>query len=100
MKILNFLLAIIFMTFASLKINDPNPIPFILMYGAMAVICIMAMFKVYFKWLIFLIAIPIIYYATSVHVSAMEWVHAGGQSNTDKATDFFELSLCMLVLIL
>ena len=99
MKILYFLLAIIFLVFASMKLNDPQPIPWILMYGVMSVICIMAMFNVYYKWLIVALAIPVIYYAASVHLSAMEWVHSGGSINNEEARDFFELSLVLLVLI-
>jgi|GEM_PF-4226163 len=99
MKILNFLLALVFMAFAFMKINDPHPIPWILMYGAMAVICIMAMFKVYYKWLIIIMMIPILYYATSVHLSAREWVHSGAVVNHQEARDFFQLVLAILVLL-
>ena len=99
MKILNFLLALVFMVFAFMKINDPQPIPWILMYGAMAVICIMAMFKVYYKWLIIILIVPILYYAASVHQSAREWVHSGGVANHQEARDFFQLAFAILVLL-
>ena len=99
MKIFNFLLAITFLVFAFTKINGTDPIPFILMYGAMAVICIMAMFQVYYKWFIIVVVIPILYYTTSVHVSAREWVHSGGVVNHEEARDFFQLALAILVLV-
>jgi energy-coupling factor transporter transmembrane protein EcfT len=98
MKIFNFLLAVIFLVFAFTKINDPQPIPGILMYGAMAVICIMAMFKVYYRWLIILLIIPLMYYAAIVHLSAQEWVHSGGAEHGQEASDFFQLALAIFVL--
>ena len=99
MKILNFILAIIFMILASMKINDPQPIVWILMYGTMAVICIMAMFGVYYKSLIVLVMIPVLYYASLVHVDAREWVHAGGTVNHLEAKDFFSLVFAFFVLL-
>jgi hypothetical protein len=44
MRIVNFLLAIMFMVFAFVQINDPDPVIWILIYGIMAVFSIMAIF--------------------------------------------------------
>ncbi len=59
MRIVNFLLAIMFLIFAFLQINDPDPVIWILIYGIMAVYCVMAMFELYPQR--FLIATAAIY---------------------------------------
>jgi hypothetical protein len=51
MKYLNLLLAVMFLVFASLQLNDPDPITWILIYGTMAVVCVMAAFGFYVRWL-------------------------------------------------
>ncbi|HYI78522.1 MAG TPA: transmembrane 220 family protein, partial [Chryseolinea sp.] len=37
MRIVNFILAVLFLLFAFVQINDPDPVIWILIYGAMAV---------------------------------------------------------------
>lgn len=44
MKILHAVLSLMFLVFAALQLNDPDPYIWIPVYGAMAVICIMAMY--------------------------------------------------------
>ena len=99
MKIFNFLMAVVFLAFAFTQTGSQYPIPGIIMFGVMAVICILAMFQVYHKWLLILMAIPIFYYAASVHISAREWVHSGGAVYHQEARFFFELVFCILVLV-
>jgi hypothetical protein len=40
-----------FIWFASLQLNDPDPLVWIGIYGAMAIVCVMAAFSYYIKWL-------------------------------------------------
>lgn len=42
MKVLYIILAIMFLLFALLQWNDPDPLAWIILYGYMAVICLMA----------------------------------------------------------
>lgn len=46
MKVVNLLLAIMFIAFAYLQLNDPDPIVWTLIYGSMAVICVLAAFRI------------------------------------------------------
>lgn len=47
MKIVHALLAVMFLIFALLQINDPDPYIWIPIYGAMTVVCIMAFYGRY-----------------------------------------------------
>lgn len=49
MRIVNFLFAAMFLVFAFVQINDPDPVIWILIYGIMAVFCVMAIFDFYPK---------------------------------------------------
>lgn len=40
-----------FLFFAALQFNDPDPVIWITIYGAMAAVCIMAVFEYYLRWL-------------------------------------------------
>jgi hypothetical protein len=99
MKIINFIFAATFLALAFTKVNDAQSIPWILMFGTMAVICILAMFRVYYKWLIFAVMIPVFYYTTTVHAGAREWIHSGGATNPEEAWNFFQLAFAMVVLV-
>jgi hypothetical protein len=46
-RVVNFVLAVMFLVFAAVQINDPDPILWILIYGSMAVFAIMAIFEFY-----------------------------------------------------
>ena len=86
MKIVNFLLVIMFLAFAYLQLNDPDPILWVSIYGVMVVFCGMAMFGIYPKK--FHIAVLIIYALYSIYYfpGVMEWLH-----QTDKTTIFDEM---------
>lgn len=47
MKIINFLLALVFLVFAFVQVNDPDGAYWILIYGAVSVLCVLAMFRYY-----------------------------------------------------
>jgi Transmembrane family 220, helix len=80
MKIINFILALIFLLFAFVQINDPDPILWILIYGNMAVLCVLAMFKMRFVyWLGASIIVYSIYAALLVN-GAWEWLQSPDRS--------------------
>jgi len=80
MKITNFILALIFLLFAFVQINDPDPILWILIYGNMAVLCVIAMFKMrYVYWLVGTLVLYSIYAATLLK-SALEWLQSPDRS--------------------
>lgn len=49
MKIVNFVLAVMFLYFAFLQVDDPDPFIWILVYGAMAALAVMAMFNFFLR---------------------------------------------------
>lgn len=80
MKITNFILAILFLLFAFVQINDPDPILWILIYGNMAVLCVLAMFKM--RFIYWLAATIILYaiYASLLIGGAWEWLQSPDRS--------------------
>ena len=64
MKIVHALLAVMFLIFAGLQINDPDPYIWIPIYGAMTVICIMAFYGRYNTKL--MVALIVLYAAYSI----------------------------------
>ncbi|MBP9925245.1 MAG: transmembrane 220 family protein [Cyclobacteriaceae bacterium] len=87
MKILNFILALMFLAFAFVQINDPDPVLWILIYGNMAVLCVLAMFGMHFKiWIIVAAALYIVY-AAILAPSAYVWFQS-----PDKAMLFDDLA--------
>jgi len=65
MRILNFLFAVMFLIFAFLQINDPDPIIWILIYGLMAIVCVMAIFEFYPRKI--LVGLAIVYLLYSIY---------------------------------
>jgi hypothetical protein len=111
MRIVNFLLAVMFLVFAFLQINDPDPIIWILIYGVMAVYCIMAIFSFYpQKLLIATIAIYVLYGLFYVK-GVIAWAQSENPSllfsdvakmeywYIEEAREFLGLLICMAVLI-
>jgi hypothetical protein len=73
MKVVNLLLAVMFMAFAFLQLNDPDPVIWILIYGAMAVVCILAAFKTYYRPLILIMIVAYLGYSALYFRGVMEW---------------------------
>jgi hypothetical protein len=80
MKIINFILALIFLLFAFVQINDPDPILWILIYGNMAVLCVLAMFKMRFVYWLGASIIVYSIYATLLVNGAWEWLQSPDRS--------------------
>lgn len=112
MRILNFLLAIMFLIFAFLQINDPDPVIWILIYGIMAVFCVMAMFEFYPQW--FLIASTAIYILISllyVKGGVLVWLQQDDKAELfddlakmkypyiEETREFLGIMICVAVLI-
>jgi hypothetical protein len=110
MRIVNFLLAIMFLLFAFVQVNDPDPVIWILVYGAMAVFCVMAMFEFYPQ--VMLIATTAIYILYSLWYApgTMEWLRSENKAAlfddlakmqypyVEEAREFLGLMICIVVL--
>ena len=111
MRIVNFLLAVMFLGFAFVQINDPDPVIWILIYGAMAVTSIMAIFEFYPKK--FLIGLLVVYLLYSIVFipGVLEWLRQENKAvlfddvakmqylYVEEAREFLGLLICIIVLI-
>jgi len=111
MRIVNFILAIMFLLFAFVQINDPDPIIWILIYGAMAVLCIMAIFEFYpTKFTIGLLVLYVLYSIVYIP-GVLEWLRQENKTMLfddvakmqypyiEEAREFLGLLICIIVLI-
>jgi hypothetical protein len=74
MKIVNLVLALMFLVFAFLQVNDPDPFVWILIYGSMAVICVMASFRYYPKIFIIIVFVIFAGYSFMFLPGVKEWL--------------------------
>ncbi len=112
MKIVNLLLAVMFLAFAFVQINDPDPVLWILIYGSMAVICILAAFKTYFRLVMILLLAGFVVYAYILLPGVVEWFAQDDRSvlfddiakmqhlYIEEAREFLGLAICIMVLIM
>lgn len=112
MKVVNFLLAVIFLLFAFVQLNDPDPLIWILIYGAMAVVCIMAMFAYY--PMKFLVTLLVAYIAYSLFYlgGVSDWLKSENKSELfdevakmehlyiEESREFLGLMICVVVLVI
>lgn len=112
MKILNLVLAIMFLVFAFVQINDPDPALWILIYGVMAVACVLAAFDRYYP---IPMAILIAAYTGYSFVSlpgVLEWLRSDNKAMLfddiakmqypyiEESREFLGLLICVLILIM
>jgi hypothetical protein len=112
MKIVNLLLAVMFLGFAFLQINDPDPLVWILIYGAMAVVCVMAAFNRYYKIPMTILVIFYLGYSVILIPGVREWLAQEDRSALfddvakmehlyiEEAREFLGLMICVAVLAL
>jgi hypothetical protein len=112
MKIVNLVLAVMFVLFAFVQINDPDPVLWILIYGLMAVACVLAAFGRYYS--IALIVLLILYFAYSfINISSfLEWLRSDDKSMLfddvakmqnlyiEESREYLGLMICIVVLIM
>ncbi|MFZ6012410.1 MAG: transmembrane 220 family protein [Bacteroidota bacterium] len=111
MKIVNIVLAVMFLVFAFLQLNDPDPVVWILVYGAMAAVCIMAAFRYYSKK--FLLSLLVLYVAYSIVFlpGVQEWMRQENKGvlfddvmkmehpYIEESREFLGLMICVAVLV-
>ncbi len=110
MRILNFVLAVMFLLFAFVQINDPDPVLWILIYGGMAVLCVMAIFEVYPKKVIIGILVLFIGYSLVYIPGTLEWLRNDNKEMLfddlakmqfpyiEETREFMGLLICIIVL--
>jgi hypothetical protein len=111
MRILNSILALMFLAFAFVQVNDPDPILWILIYGAMAVFAVMAIFEYYIPAFMYALAIGFVVYLIILFPGMMDWYRSPNRSllfddlakmqyyYIEEAREFLGLLICAVTLI-
>ena len=112
MKIVNLILAVMFLLFAFVQVNDPDPVLWILIYGSMAVVCILAAFRVYSRIGLVILLVAFFAYAIILLPGFNEWLKQDDKSALfddiakmnhiyiEETREFLGLLICCAVLIL
>jgi hypothetical protein len=110
MRIVNFVLATMFLIFAFVQINDPDPVIWILIYGSMAVTCILAAFEFYSKKFLIVLAVIFTAYGLLFVPGVIEWLGQPNKSDLfddiakmqhpyiEESREFLGLCICIAVL--
>ena len=110
MKILHFLLAIMFLAFTVLQFNDPDPLLWILIYGSMTTVCVMAAFKLYFPKVMLVQGVLYLVYCILLWPGVSEWFASDDKAMLfddlakmqypyiEESREFLGLVICMVVL--
>jgi hypothetical protein len=110
MRYLNFSLAVMFLVFASLQLNDPDPITWILIYGSMAALCVLAAFDRYVRWLMIVQIICYVFYAILLLPGLRLWLGSSDRSllfddlakmqhlYIEESREFLGLMICLTVI--
>lgn len=100
-----------FMAFAALQVNDPDPVLWILIYGVMAVVSVMAIFEFFNRKLIIGLAVLFIVYMVFLFPGVVEWYQQDNRSvlfdegmkmeypYIEESREFLGLLICLAVLM-
>jgi len=112
MKLFNLVLAAMFLLFAFVQINDPDPVIWILIYGAMAVVCIFAAFGRHYPMVTSALLIVFLAYSFFYISGVVEWLNSEDKSMLfddiakmqypyiEESREFLGLFICMAVLVM
>jgi hypothetical protein len=110
MRIFNFILAVLFLVFAFVQLNDPDPALWIIIYGVMAVVSIMAMFEYFNKRMLIILLIAYGAYSTVYIPGMIVWASQDNKAELfdniakmnhyyiEEAREFLGLLICVIVL--
>ncbi len=112
MKIFNLVLALMFLLFAFVQINDPDPVIWILIYGIMAVSCVLAAFRRYYPPATLVLLVIFAIYGLSYGPGLIEWMKSDNKwmlfsdiakmeySYIEESREFLGLLIAILVLLM
>ncbi|HEY9487064.1 MAG TPA: transmembrane 220 family protein [Chryseosolibacter sp.] len=112
MKVLNLVLAVMFVIFAFVQVNDPDPVVWILIYGVMAVACIFAAFDHYYPIVSIGLMIIFVAYSFVSFPGVLEWLKSDDKSMLfddiakmqypyiEESREFLGLFICVVVLLM
>lgn len=112
MKVFNLVLAVVFVLFAFVQVNDPDPVLWILIYGVMAVACVLAAFGYYYSKVLMVILIVYVAYSLVFISGVAEWLRSENKGllfddiakmqypYIEESREFLGLFICIAVLIM
>ncbi len=110
MKFFNYFFAIMFLGFAALQYNDPDPLVWISIYMAMVVFCVMASRQWHNKIFTLIIVIVYIGYAAILSPALVTWLKSEDRSllfddlakmqfiYIEETREFLGLMICLFVI--
>jgi hypothetical protein len=110
MKIIHVILALLFLSFAALQINDPDPLLWILIYLNMVVLSVMGFQKRYYKLWIGISAVLYFIYALFLIPGTLDWYHSADRAllfddlakmqypYIEETREFLGLVICLVAL--
>ena len=72
--ILSLLIGLIFLVFALVQYNDPDPWLWILMYGAIALIAILSALGFYSRWMVYLVLVVSMIWMVALFPGLWKWL--------------------------
>lgn len=112
MKILHFTLAFFFLAFTIVQFNDPDPLLWILIYGAMVAVCVMAAFKMFYPKVMSVQSVIYFIYAIFLWPGVSQWFTSADKAMLfddlakmqypyiEESREFLGLTICLIVLAL
>lgn len=111
MKYLCIFFALMFMAFAFLQVNDPDPVLWIIIYGSMAIVSVLAAFDVFFRKALIVLAAFFVVYGIVLWPGVAEWLRQDDWGvlfsegmkmqypYVEESREFLGLLICVFVLI-
>ena len=111
MKIFNIVFAILFLLFTYVQFNDPDPLLWILIYGAMVAVCGLAAFNKYYRIVYIVLLVLFVGLSTMYIPSVLVWLQQEDKTALfdevakmehlyiEESREFLGLMICVTVLI-
>lgn len=111
MKIFNIIFALIFLSFAYLQFNDPDPLLWILIYGLMTLMCGLATFNHYPKRVYLILLVLFVGFSMIYIPSVLVWLQQDDLTALfdeiakmehlyiEESREFLGLLICIIVLV-
>jgi hypothetical protein len=100
-----------FVLFAFVQINDPDPLLWIAIYGVMAIVCVMAAFRYYIKPILWILLACFVVYMVILWPGLREWLQQDDKGvlfdeglkmqfpYIEESREFLGLLICVIVLV-
>ena len=107
MRAISAILGLLFLSFAALQFNDPDPIAWITWYSAIGVLCVLAALKMHYKYILMFMSFLGIIWAGMLLPGFLEWIPSEdsllsemsiGKAYIEESREFLGLSISLMSL--